>query len=77
MKITDELRIEWDASYEHGDFARIAKHGSINGKVFTPEAITKAFRRGAASKDVINVINDYFQFKKKFHKKLVRQIQTA
>lgn len=77
MKISDELRIEWDKNYEHGDFARIAKHGSLNGKTFTAENITRAFRRGSASTEVINIINDYFQYKRKFHKSLVRQIQTA
>lgn len=77
MKVPKELYRKWDELKEYGDFKKIAELASTKTETVTPDVIKKVFQRQSGDERIVGCINNYFEQKKKFHRKLFRQLENA
>lgn len=64
MIITDKIKEQINEYYSFGDQTRIRRYGIEKGKKFSLVTINKAFRTGKCSDELLDLIMDFYLYKK-------------
>ena len=64
MKITEKIKDQINEYYSYGDQSRIRRFGIDKGIKFSLVTINKAFRTGKCKDEVLDLIIDFYLYKK-------------
>jgi hypothetical protein len=64
MIITDKIKEQINEYYSFGDQTRIRRYGIHKGKKFSLVTINKAFRTGKCSDELLDLIIEFYLYKK-------------
>lgn len=64
MIITDKIKEQINEYYSFGDQTRIRRYGIEKGKKFSLVTINKAFRTGKCNDELLDLIIEFYLYKK-------------
>ena len=64
MKITEKIKDHINEYYSFGDQTRVRKYGIEKGKKFSRVTINKAFKTGNCSDELLDLIIEFYLYKK-------------
>lgn len=64
MQITEKIKTHIDKYYSFGDQTRVRRYGIEKGKKFSLVTINKAFRTGKCSDELLDLIMEFYLYKK-------------
>lgn len=69
MKMTEKIKKQINEYYSYGDQTRIRKYGIQKGQKFSLVTINKAFKTGECKDEVLDLIIDFYIYKKQKYDK--------